>query len=445
MSVLLHSYRLALAGAMLATPLAGLAVTLAPSQSLSEDQSFQVAVADVDGDNDLDLVFGQYDDYVEVWLNDGTGQFSNAGIDLGNQYTSSLYVVDANNDNHPDLFVAGGSGLQEASAQLLLNNGSGNFSENANVSVSGEYPADWTIADVDADGELDMVALNRSTGSTKYSVLWIWYGSDDYAALPSKRVLSDLDCTRVEAADLAGDSGDELVVGCRPYNADGTDYAGGIQVWEHDGMGLTELTAVLKTDWDIGDVDFTDIDGNGHLDIIGTHFNSSTPVSVTGKDHSVWTNDNGTFTEADLDFEGISLDIADVDGDSRDDLLIADGSNVRLYLGESGTSFAYQAGAANVCSAYVQHVATGDLNDDGKTDLAVAGNSITDPADFVLIQDGTNTECPTTGGSGSSGGDSNNDDDSDDGDSEDSGGGGTLGFGFLLVLGLLSVVRIKRD
>ena len=449
MSVSIPSRRLALAGVILATPIASQGVTLVPNQSLSEDQSYQVAVADMDGDNDSDLVFGQYSDYVELWLNDGTGQFSNSGMDLGNNYASSLYIVDANDDGSPDLFVGGASGYKEMSAQILLNNGSGNFTEDANVSISGDEAGDWTVADVNEDGHPDLIALAYDGFTTKSSTLSIWYGSDmGYPATPDEHSINDFACASLEAADLAGDAGDELVVGCSPYNGDGTEYPGGIQVWQHNGTELTNLTAVLETDWDIGDIDFTDIDENGDLDIVATHFNSSTPVSVTGNDHSVWTNNNGTFSAADLDFNGISLHIADVDGDGRDDLVIADGSNVRLYLGESGTSFSYQAGAAKICSAYAQHVATGDLNDDGKTDLAVAGTpyyNSTDPADLVLIQDGSNDLCPNTGGGGGSGGDGSDGDDSDDGDSDGSGGGGALGFGLWLLLGLLSVIRMKRD
>jgi len=449
MSVSIPSCRLALAGVMLAAPLASLGVTLVPDQSLSDDQSYQVAIGDMDGDNDPDLVFGQYNDYVELWLNDGTGQFSNSGMDLGNNYASSLYIVDANDDGSPDLFVGGASAYKEMSAQILLNNGSGNFTEDANVSISGDEAGDWAVADVDNDGHLDLIAVAYDGFITKNSTLSIWYGSDSgYPATPDEHSISDFSCTSLEAADLAGDAGDELVVGCSPYIGDGTEYPGGIQVWQHNGTELTNLTAVLETDWDIGDIDFTDIDENGDLDIVATHFNSSTPVSVSGNDHSVWTNNNGTFSAADLDFSGISLEIADVDGDSRDDLLIADGSNVRLYLGESGTSFSYLAGTANICSAYAQHVAAGDLNDDGKTDLAVASTlyyTSTDPADLVLLQDGSNPLCTNTGGGSGSGGDdgSDSDDDSDDGESDSS--GGAPGFGLMCLLALLSIVRRKQD
>lgn len=451
MFVQIPSRRLTLAGVLLVTPALGLGVTLEPNQRLSEESSYQVAVADVDGDADLDLVFGQYDDYVELWLNDGTGQFSNSGMDLGNTYATSLYVVDANDDGSPDLFVGGASGAQEMTGMILWNNGAGNFSWNKQASVSGEEPGDWTVADVNEDGYTDLVALSRDGSTTRYSTVWVWYGTNgSYEDFPSQYTISDFDCSSVEAADLAGDAGDELVVGCMPYTADGTDYPGGIQVLEHDGTQLMALTSVLETDWDIGDIEFTDVDENGDLDIIGTHFNSSTTVSVTGDDHSVWTNSNGTFTAANLDFEGNSLEIDDVDGDGRDDLVIADGTNVRLYLGEAGTSFAYQAGAVNTCSAYAQAVATGDLNDDGKTDLAVASTpyyTTTNPADLVLFQDGTSDPCTSTAVDASDSDASSSDSDSDE--SEDgsaaSGSGGAPGIGLWLALGLLSLARIKRD
>lgn len=447
--------RSTMAAVVMGVPVLALAVSLEPNQTLSEDTSYQVAAVDADNDGDLDLVFGQYNDYVELWLNDGTGQFANSGMDIGNNYTSSLYVVDADGNASPDLFVGGASAYKEMSAQILVNNGSGTFTEDAAVTVSGEEAGDWSVADVDEDGHLDLIALTHDGFITSNSTLSIWYGSDTgYPATPDEHSIYEYKCASVEAADLAGDGGAEVVVGCAPYNGDGTEFAGGIQVWQHDGSALTNLTSVLETDWDIGDIDFTDIDGDGHLDIVGTHYNSSTPVSVTSNDHSVWINNNdGTFSAAALDFNGISLEIADIDGDGRDDLIIADGSNVRLHLGESGTGFAYQAGAVETCSAYVQAVAAGDLNGDAKTDLALAGTpyyTSTDPADLVVMQDGTNGICADSGtgggGSGSDDGGDSSDSGDDSGDSDGaSGGGGALGTGLLLILGLLSVIRIQRD
>lgn len=463
MSLSHPSFRLAIAGLILGVPVTAMSVSLEPTQSLSEDQSYQVATVDVDNDGDLDLVFGQFPDYVELWLNDGTGQFSNSGYDLGNTYTSSLYIVDANDDGAPDLFVGGASGYKEMSAQILVNNGSGNFTESDSVSIRGEDVGDWTVADVNADGHLDLVALTYDGSTTKHSKLSIWYGSDSgYTADPdNQHEISDYKCTALEAADLTGDSGDEIVAGCIPYTGNETEYAGGIQVWQHNGTVLTSLTSFLKTDWDIGDIEFIDINGDDHLDIVGTHFNSSTTVSVTGDEHSVWTNNNdGTFSPADLDFNGIALEIADVDGDGRDDLIIADGRNVRLELGESGVGFNYQAGAINNCDVYAYATAAGDFNGDAKIDLAIGAidYSYTESDDLVLLQDGTGDLCPNsnTGGGSSGGGDDgsstdgNDDDDSDtdsssDDDSDSSGGGGAPGFGLMILLGLLSIVRLKQD
>lgn len=448
MSVALYKRRMTCVALGLAVPLTSLAVSWEPTQTLSEGASYDVATADVDGDGDLDLVFGQYNDYVELWLNDGTGQFSSSGMDLGNDYTSDLYVVDANDDGSPDLFVGGASGYQEMSAQILLNNGSGNFTEDASVSTQGEEAGDWTVADVDGDDHLDLIALTRDGFTTKHSTLSVWYGSDTgYPANPDTHTLTDYSCTALEASDLAGDSGDELVVGCSPYTADGTDHAGGIQVWQHDGTELTALTAVLETDWDIGDIGFSDTDGNGDLDIIGSHFNSSTTVSVTGDDHSVWTNNGGTFSAVDLDFNGISLTVADVDNDNKDDLVLADGSTIRFYRGEDGTQFGYEAGAVETCSVYAQALVTGDVNGDTKRDLIVAGipyYTSTDPADLVLFQDGTNSVCPQSNDGGSSGDGSSDNGSSTGSDSESdesSDSGGSPGF---LVLVLISLLGINR-
>ncbi len=429
------------------------AATFEPTQALSDDSSYAVVALDADNDGDQDLVFGQYDDYGELWLNDGTGRFSNAGVDLGNSYTSNLQVVDSNGDNIPDLMMAGASSYKTATAHILENSGSGGFSEIAHISLSGEEVGGWAAGDFNNDSHLDLVALTHDGFLTHHSTLSVWYGSaSGYPTDPDQHTMSDYKCTSVANADLAGSAGDEIVIGCTPYSvSDGdtdTDYPGGIQVWRHDGSELAALSAFLQTDWDIGDIGFTDLDGNGDLDVVGTHYNSMPTVSVSGNQHSVWTNTGGTFSPSSLDFNGIRIEIADVDNDTHDDLIIADGRAIRLHLGDGNGQFQEQTGAVESCDAYAQAVAAADLNGDAKADLAVAGTpyyNSTDPADLVIIQNGSNQLCDNTEGGDNGTGDNDADGEEPENETtEDTGGGGVLGPIALLTFGLLGRFRRRQ-
>ncbi|MBK9050309.1 MAG: VCBS repeat-containing protein [Chloroflexi bacterium] len=101
-------------------------------QRLGNGDSWGVALGDLDGDGDLDafvatvcmLDNGQPQPN-EVWLNDGRGRFVSNGQSLGNEYTGDVALADLDGDSDLDVFVVnmprnpilGG-------AMIWLNNGS---------------------------------------------------------------------------------------------------------------------------------------------------------------------------------------------------------------------------------------------------------------------------------------------------------------------------------
>jgi hypothetical protein len=66
-----------------------------------------VALGDVDGDTDLDaFVTNNFPDANTVWLNDGSGSFSNSGQQLGSTTSYDVALADLDGDGDLDAFVA---------------------------------------------------------------------------------------------------------------------------------------------------------------------------------------------------------------------------------------------------------------------------------------------------------------------------------------------------
>src|SRR5205809_1994776 len=121
------------------------------------------AWADVDGDGDLDLYLPRDPDPAQLWINDGTGQFTEEGGARGvdNLGAGGLGAVfaDYDNDGDEDLYVA-----NEGPDRLYRNDGTGHFVDVADqAGVAGtthDVSASW--GDYDDDGYLDLYVVSNS-------------------------------------------------------------------------------------------------------------------------------------------------------------------------------------------------------------------------------------------------------------------------------------------
>ncbi len=127
----------------------------------SAEDSEDAVLGDFDGDGDLDVVFPSEDTALNEYLwNDGAGQFSAAPHALpGNTTSNAGAAGDIDGDGDLDLILS----RNDAPELVLLNDGRGRFTD-----ASGDWmPAnidvtqDLVLADLDADGDLDLVAGNE--------------------------------------------------------------------------------------------------------------------------------------------------------------------------------------------------------------------------------------------------------------------------------------------
>ncbi len=144
----------------------------APEGSSATD----IDVADVDGDFDLDLVLTNRNGQSRLYLNDGAGLFTdvtrvNAFPKKRGPYGFNAELCDVDADGDLDLLFDGAArSLAGHSTQLLVNDGTGHYTDETELRIAAEPRSDDNqvkCGDVDNDGDFDLVVASLSNPSEK--------------------------------------------------------------------------------------------------------------------------------------------------------------------------------------------------------------------------------------------------------------------------------------
>jgi hypothetical protein len=340
--------------------------------------SASVAVADLNGDGKPDLVVASIlAGPLTVLLGNGDGTFQPA-VGVGGA-AFSVAVGDLNGDGKPDLVVTNLSGT----VGVLLGNGDGSFGPEVPFASGGSVSTSVAIADVNGDNKPDLVVTNEE-GQFFGGLVDVLLGNGDGTFQPAVTYDSGGgDAWSVAVVDVNGDNKPDLVVAnvctssCLPHgvvtvllgNGDGTFKAA--VPYDSGGNGAFSVA--------VGDVN-----GDGEPDIAVVNVRSDNMGVLLG-------NGDGTFKSAVTYATGgilgngsQSVAVADVNGDGRLDLVVANcalaGSPgcsgllsglVGILLGNGDGTFqppvTYGPGGFSTWA-----VAAADVNGDGRPDLMVA-------------------------------------------------------------------------
>jgi len=355
------------------------------NSNLIAGSSGDCVFADVDGDNDLDvlIIASNFPAIANLYLNDGTGQFTeDTNVPFTGVEDGAAQFLDVDNDGDMDVIIAGAQTGFPSPTKLFLNDGFGNFSQISGTPFIDVFNCAIDYADVDGDGDLDILIAGQGLGGGfGYSYLSNLYLNDGVGTYTevSGTPFVGASYGSVSFADIDNDNDQDVLI--TGYN--GTQFL--TNLYENDGNGVFSSVAHPFPNVAVSSVAFADIDGDSDLDVILTgdsNYSNPTPTA------ELFTNDGlGNFTlVSGTPFDGVvwsSVAFSDIDNDNDLDVLITGNTSTDINNSSYETKLFTNNGSGVfvVDNSYtfpgysLSDVAFADVDNNGYSDIFIMGNA----------------------------------------------------------------------
>lgn len=334
--------------------------------ALDERDPTFVASGDFNNDGNVDIaVTSGY--VIETFLGDGAGSFGNRieiPEDDGITSAASIDSADINNDGYDDLIIGNWHTIN-----FYESNGDGTFK--SPIKMSNNYVTKVRLADINSDGNVDLIVLARDE-SFNYIVQTLNGDGSGSFATPVT-YLSKV--TNFEIRDISGD-GHLDIVGVQFYDDK-------ISTFINDGSGGFSNHTEISSGADPSGVNLIDYDKDGDLD-----------AAVAGRDKklTIFANDGSgnlsSSTEVVLNSNlayVFDVEVLDFDNDGNDDVIISHdhSDDISVVYGNGDSTF--QVPVVYEQEGDSHQILVSDLNNDGKEDFILTNSIPSQDGELLIV------------------------------------------------------------
>lgn len=309
---------------------------------LPVDGSSKISVKDLNNDGYDDLVFLPNSNGVSprryltiLWGNESENNWVNhRKTQLLTISPITLEIADLNNDSWPELIVLNGTQWSpqdgtEAVLRIYWGDAQG-YQQNQYKDIIINKAVDFSVEDIDSSGFADLIILQDNPGRVR--IFWNPSSSEDFSVSDTSEIdLNTPSVGQFTVADYDNNDSLDLIITGGTQELIRRDPTTGEEIYRYTGVLLLPSNPSSPRHWEnknritspaASDLQLADLDKDGWKDII-----LADRSAVENSVHILWGNDKGTFH----DRSPVSLpvayasaiDIADIDGDSIQDIAVA--------------------------------------------------------------------------------------------------------------------------